>query len=151
MVGEGELDDESIDARVVVEPMDNLQQFVLCDVRRALDEGALESDPGTTAHLVVHISAAGAILAHENGGEVGLAVSGRHVAGDILSDFGFDPFGQVLAVQNLRGVHFHRVHRGIRIPPGMAPRPIMPPSPRRLPPPLIIFIIFFISPNCLMS
>ena len=78
--------------------MHDLQELFLRDVRRPLDEGALESDPGAAAHLVIDIGATGTILTDQNRGQMGRRVPGRDPISHLVRDFPLDGLRQGLAV-----------------------------------------------------
>ena len=152
VVGEGELNNEPIDVWVFVQAADNLKQFRLLNVCRPHNQGAFKPHARTAAHFVVYVSLAGTVFTDEDSSKVGGTVTLVDPSGDFLGDFFFDLLGEAFAVKDASGFHSRGGHRDMWGPFMADPRPIMLPKPRRLPPePLIIFIIFFISPNCLTS
>ena len=70
VVGEGELDNEPVDVRIVVEVMHHLEQCILCDVQRFLHQGALEAHSGAGLHFVADIGPTGGVVTHQHRGEV---------------------------------------------------------------------------------
>ena len=152
VVGEGELDNEPIDVWVFVQTVDNLEQFRLLYVCRPHNQGAFKPHAGAAAHFVVDISLACTVFTDEDSSEMWGTVALVDPSGDFLGDFFFDLLGEAFAVKDASGFQSKGGQRDMWGPFMADPRPIMLPKPRRLPPePLIIFIIFFISPNCLTS
>ena len=104
VVGEGELHDEPVHGRVVIQGTDRVQQRLLRDVGRMLHQGAFEANPGASFHFVTHIGPAGRVVTHQNGREVWAFESNCQPGVHRLGQFCFDGQRGGLAVQNLSHV-----------------------------------------------
>ena len=70
MLGQRELDDETVNLVVVVEEVDDLEQFGFVDIFGKTIDGREESDLGAGFLFVGDIGLAGAVVADEDGGEM---------------------------------------------------------------------------------
>ena len=93
-----ELDDEAVDGGVVVEATDDGKELLLGDVVLVAEEGALEAAFLACEDFVADVGLAAAVVAYEDGGEVGtLAASGDNLVYCLL-DLCLDGRGRGFAV-----------------------------------------------------
>ena len=111
VVGEGELDDESVDVRVVVQLLDHGKKVVLGNVRRLLDEGAVKPHTRTSLDFVSDVGAARRVVPDEHRGQMGAFPSSSQTGIHCFCEFCFDGQRRGLAVQNLR----HDVNLGVPV------------------------------------
>lgn len=105
VAGEGQLDDEAVDASIVVELVDFAEEFGFADGVFETDEGAFKSAGFAGEYFIANVGFATAVVAHKDGGEVGTLMACGHEGFDLLCDFGFDLGGCGFAVDEDR----HRV------------------------------------------
>jgi hypothetical protein len=77
VVWQRQLHDESINIDVEVQFMDDLQQFFLGNVQRALDEGALEPNPCASFDLVADIGSACGVVSDKDSSQMWTLLSRR--------------------------------------------------------------------------
>ena len=110
VAGEGQLDDEAVDASIVVELVDFAEEFGFADGVFETDEGTFKSAGFAGEYFIANVGFAAAVVAHKDGGEVGTLMACGHEGFDLLCDFGFDLGGCGFAVDE--GRHRVRDFRG---------------------------------------
>jgi hypothetical protein len=101
MLRQRHLHDEAVDLLVLVELVDLRQQLGLGHAGVHADERRVEAYLGAVKHLAVHIGFAGAVVADEDGGQMGnLAPAGLDEC-DLVGDLRLDLLGSCLAVEYL--------------------------------------------------
>ena len=99
---EGQLDDEAVDASIVVELVDFAEEFGFADGVFETDESAFKSAGFAGEYFIANVGFAAAVVAHKDGGEVGTLMACGHEGFDLLCDFGFDLGGCGFAVDEGR-------------------------------------------------
>ena len=81
VAGQGELHDEAVDVGVGVEAFDGFEELLLGDVVFETNERRFEAAGLAGLHLVGHVGLGAAVVAHEDGSEVGAFFAAGHHLG----------------------------------------------------------------------
>ena len=84
------MDNEAVDVRIVIELTHDAQQFGLGDRGGFLDKGAVKPHARARFHFVSHVGAAGRIVSHQDGREVGSFQPSIQTGLDRFGQFCFD-------------------------------------------------------------
>nr|CUV15163.1 protein of unknown function [Ralstonia solanacearum] len=102
VLGQRQLDQDAVDARVAVQRVDAAEQVGLGQVGRVAVEDGQEAVVFARLDLVAHVDLAGRVVADQDDGEAGLvAASGE--SGGALGGFGAELLGKRVAVDELGG------------------------------------------------
>ena len=111
-----QLHDVAVDLRIVVQLLHKSEQLILTDRRRPMHQRAFETRLLAGLHLVLHIRAAGTVLAHEHRGQVRCAAPFRGDRSGLLSNALPDRYGGRLSIEQLvcGGLLWHGPDHGLQ-------------------------------------
>jgi hypothetical protein len=109
--GQGELDQDAVDRRVVVEGLDAGQQFGLGEVGRVLLEHRVQAAVLAGLDLVAHVDLAGRVLADQHHRQAGDHAAGLE-RGGAGGDLGAQCLGERVAVDQLGCHRFSNFRNG---------------------------------------
>lgn len=112
MVGHRQLDDEAVDLVVVVEEVDSFEELRLGDRGGVAVDRRGEADLVAGFFLVGDIGLAGAVVAYEDGGEMGCTTALSGKVADLVGDLFFELDSKLFSVENFHIIDIEKISKG---------------------------------------